>query len=329
MLLTDDSKLVSVAEKNYHLFKVPTNMVESRKAKRYYTSEQKADLDIKTSTNKIGDIINLAQELQSLMWHRLNNDETYEDIKDLYFDICQLSVLSGAEIDRAKKEFLINSTAELKKLKNKWQRRDEEGRIIKPYFFEFLAKEKGYYNPDKKNYVHHDTSMDYLHEIMDEYRSPRNKEKAIDLFEIIDFSDYSASSAKTTQIQKIIKMIQDYQITSCSIWNSDELTSSEKYRDYVQAKEELIDGINKMTINSHTLLLLFRRLNKDKRLKQYIVSILFNIGNQTAYQLIKKSKSGIDYLEEDPDGDIQLYNFHYSKKSQKMLEMVNENLTEK
>ena len=326
MLLTNDPLLISVAEKNYHLFKVPTNMVESKKTKRFFSSTQKADLDIKTSVNKIGDIINLSQELQTLMWDQINHGANFSDIKDLYYDTCQLSVMSNIEIDKAKKEFDIDNVAELKKLKEKWIRRDEDRRIIKPYFFEFLAKEKGYYNSDRKSYVHHSTSMDYLHEIMDRYRSPRAKEKAIDLFEIIDYSGFNSSSAKTTQIQKIIKIIQDYQITSYNIWNSEELTASEKYRDYVQAKEELIDGINKMTINSHTLLLLFRRLNKDKRLKQYIVSILFNIGNQTAYQLIKKSKSGIDYLEEDPDGDIQLYNFHYSKKSQKMPEMVNKNL---
>lgn len=326
MLLTNDPLLISVAEKNYHLFKVPTNMVESKKTKRFFSSTQKADLDIKTSVNKIGDIINLSQELQTLMWDQINHGANFSDIKDLYYDTCQLSVMSNIEIDKAKKEFDIDNVAELKKLKEKWIRRDEDRRIIKPYFFEFLAKEKGYYNSDRKSYVHHSTSMDYLHEIMDRYRSPRAKEKAIDLFEIIDYSGFNSSSAKTTQIQKIIKIIQDYQITSYNIWNSEELTASEKYRDYVQAKEELIDSINKMTINSHTLLLLFRRLNKDKRLKQYIVSILFNIGNQTAYQLIKKSKSGIDYLEEDPDGDIQLYNFHYSKKSQKMPEMVNKNL---
>ena len=102
MLLTDDALLVSIAEKNYQTFKVPTNLVESTKTIRYYTPEQQADLDIKTSVNKIGEIVNLSQELQSLMWNRLNDPmkmTSYEDIKELYYDICQLDVQSGIEID--------------------------------------------------------------------------------------------------------------------------------------------------------------------------------------------------------------------------------------
>ena len=99
LLLTNNSLLISVAERNYGKFKVPTNMVESKKTKRYFSSNQKADLDIKTSVNKIGDIINLSQELQSYMWHQINSGASYEEIKELYYDICQLAVMSNIEID--------------------------------------------------------------------------------------------------------------------------------------------------------------------------------------------------------------------------------------
>lgn len=320
MLLTDDKKLVTVAERNYHLFKVPTNMVESRKAKRYYTAEQKADLDIKTSTNKIGDIINLAQELQTLMWHRLNNGETYKDIEDLYFDICQLSVLSGAEIDRAKKEFLINSTAEIKKLKTKWERKDEDSRIIKPYFFGFLAKEKGYYNKDRKNYYHHDTSMDYLHEIMNSYRSPVIKSDPMDLYNIFDFEDYNSNSRKVNYVTEVVDMIREFQSYSLRLWKFTDKPGNEKYEEYTQKKGELLSEINKRTYNPSTLLYLFRRLNEDKTLRPYIITILFNIGNQDAFDLIKRSKQQISLLEEDENGDIDLYGVHYRKKTQKIQE---------
>lgn len=98
MLLTDDSLLVRIAEKNYDMWKVPTNLTEAKKAKRYYTSEHQADMDIKTSVNLIGDIINLSQELQTYMWHMYNNGASYEDIKDLYYDVCQLDIMSNIEI---------------------------------------------------------------------------------------------------------------------------------------------------------------------------------------------------------------------------------------
>ena len=54
VMITDNKKLIRAAKRNYHLFKTPTSFVSARKIKRYYTAEQQADLDIKTSDNKIG-----------------------------------------------------------------------------------------------------------------------------------------------------------------------------------------------------------------------------------------------------------------------------------
>lgn len=99
VLLTDHPLFIKAAERNYNKFLVPTNFVESKKIKRSYTNEQKADLDIKTSVNKIGEIINLSQEIQSLMWHKLNNGASFEEVEELYMDVCQLSVMSGVEIN--------------------------------------------------------------------------------------------------------------------------------------------------------------------------------------------------------------------------------------
>lgn len=56
LLLTDNDILVRAAKRNYDHFPVPTKLVESAKRKRKYTSHEKADLDIKTSVNKIGEI---------------------------------------------------------------------------------------------------------------------------------------------------------------------------------------------------------------------------------------------------------------------------------
>ena len=54
--------LLRAAKRNYENFPVPTKLVEGEAHKRKYTDAEKADLDIKTSVNKIGEIINLSQE---------------------------------------------------------------------------------------------------------------------------------------------------------------------------------------------------------------------------------------------------------------------------
>ena len=55
LLLTDNKILIEAAKKNYHNFPVPTKLVDSVSGERRYTSEQQAELDIKTSVNKSGE----------------------------------------------------------------------------------------------------------------------------------------------------------------------------------------------------------------------------------------------------------------------------------
>ena len=118
LLLTDNEILIKAAQKNYTTFKVATSFVTAQKVKRYYTAEQQADLDIKTSVNKIGEIVNLSQELNSLLWDKMYHGTAYDDVKDIYYDICMLDVLSGVEIDKAKKEFDINSVKEINTIRD-------------------------------------------------------------------------------------------------------------------------------------------------------------------------------------------------------------------
>ena len=89
MLLTDNEILIENTQKNYHLFKVPTNFVESEKRVRYFNWEHKADLDIRTSVNRIGEIVNLSQQLNSLYWDKINNGASHEECKTLFCDICK------------------------------------------------------------------------------------------------------------------------------------------------------------------------------------------------------------------------------------------------
>lgn len=314
ILLTNDSLLISIAERNYDKFKVSTSAVESTKTQRYYTPEQQADLDIKTSVNKIGEIVNLSQELQTLMWHKLNNGASYEDIKELYYDTCQLNVMSGLEIDSAKKEFDINNEYELRMLRDKWMRRDHKGRYIKPYFFGHVDKVKGFYNKERKNYLKHDTSMDYLADILSKYKSPRIRRKPVHISEILTPINVLRPSRR--HIERILYEISQFKKTSYYIW-SEYTDSSDQYQFYLQAENELIDSINKSDLNLETLYALIRKL-EDGDNSDFVLKILFNIGNNQAFELLKQSATDISLLEEDLDGDISLYGIKF-KKIQKTI----------
>lgn len=88
--------------------------------------------------------INLSQELNSILWDRINHGVSIDDVMELYCDISQLDVMSNLEIDAAKRENPANNTRELQWLKKKYDVRDEKNRHIRPLFFKYIDDYKGY-----------------------------------------------------------------------------------------------------------------------------------------------------------------------------------------
>lgn len=152
MLLSDNQKLIEIAERHYKDYPVSVNCVVGKKTPRYYTDEDKCDLDVKTSKNLIGQIINQAQILESYLndiRFRMNKEksnrrkeELKKSIENVFIDISTLNILSCIEIDKAKKEFDIDSESELIKIKEKYSD------IKLPNFFKYTAKDT--YNGKKK-----------------------------------------------------------------------------------------------------------------------------------------------------------------------------------
>lgn len=336
--MTNDKLLIKVAERNYNKFLVPTNLVESSKTKRYYTAEQKADLDIKTSVNKIGDIINKSQELQTYMWHLLNNGKKFEDVRELYEDICQLSVMSGTEIDRAKKEFAFDNTQELNRISARWDRRDEVDRMIKPYFFGHVAQTKGYYNDVKKNYMHHDTAMDYLEELIDEYRAPVIRGDRIKITELFDTEETNWNNICYDKVDAIFDKIVKFKSESKNIYSQEDnaVSPTEKRCAYNDMKFDLVNYINsEIAPNADTVLALLKKLEQpeNRKLHGYMVTILFNIENNGAFDLIKRTKRPVTLLQlkdsentgvgseivkdGDTNSNITLYGLIFCKNLQK------------
>lgn len=319
-LLTDNQILINAAKKNYGNFKVPVNHVDSIKRKRKYTNEEKADLDIKTSDNKIGEIINLSQELNTLLWHRLNNGETYNDIEDLYCDICQLDVMSGIEIDKAKKEFIVDTYSEMKKIKEKWIKTDKNGCIIKPYFFAHLAKSKGYFDSKKKNYKKHDTSMDYLQTIINQFQAKRTNigkitNNFISLAELLDIENYDIKKVYYNQVERVINLITKTNMDIINIYNDITLNKEEKYKLSSDIRQNRMEYIGNLTFNKNTIiyLLLLSNDKKYKNISTNIINTLFGYPNSSFYQVIKESQEPIEVFIENIEGNIQVFGYNFIK----------------
>jgi len=150
-LITNDRAMLALAGKHYGKFLVPTMDEKSMAAENeiyHYTDLDKSKLDSKTKDNYIGEIVNLSQELNSWLWHNLNENPEY-DYTQLYLDISRLAVLSGAAIDSAKKNFDISFAAEIKRIR---KRNDDLIKETKPKFFKHIKmqrKKKAEFSPDE------------------------------------------------------------------------------------------------------------------------------------------------------------------------------------
>lgn len=123
ILLSNSEQLISKVKENYNKFLVPTSLVKAEKVPRENTAKDKCDLDVKTSVNKIGEIINLSQILNTYLADRISKREDIasKEIQDLYADISQLDIMSCIEIDKSKKEFSVNNVLELRELNKKYK----------------------------------------------------------------------------------------------------------------------------------------------------------------------------------------------------------------
>lgn len=329
ILITDDQILLNAAKKNYSIFKVPTSNVHARKAKRYFTPEDQADLDIRTSNNLIGEIINLSQQLNSQLWDKANNsEESIQELYDtdtvfrrLYFDICQLDVMSCIEIDKAKKEFEIDSKAEIKRIQNRHIKLDKEtGLKQQAHFLGVISQIKGY--EDKKNVVYKSckTTMDYLEETIDDFSPARRRRKKILFSNLFKPTNYNTKLVYIQQINNIIDQLQELIKDKIQVMNLDKYTYSYdvKCKMFIDKKNKIYQKMSKYNINEHTMYRLVRYIDKDKiKENKYLFEFLFYYSDLiNTYKRNKQYPDCNTVLHPTKDcqeNDILLYGIRFKK----------------
>ena len=320
MLLTDNPILIGAAERNYHRFLVPTSLVDAKKIVRHYTCADQADLDIKTSVNKIGEIVNLSQELNTKLWDALNSGQSFTDIEELYCEIAQLDVLSNIEIDKAKREYAVDSVAEIKRLRKKHEVRDDDGRQVKPNFLGKIARMKGYYGSDRKNYKFHNTTMDYLQHSLNAFRIGGAKREFLPFSALlVQGKDHSVHSVKYSQVNRVLEIVRDMRTKIQAIWNgtNEDLDNYSKAILVNEVRQEYLDYVKNIKLSWHTayhlLLAIEDPANKD--IFRTLFYALFSLPNQNFIDLIEQSRTPISVLTEDENaaGSIEIYGFRFQK----------------
>lgn len=205
MLLSNNEVLVDAAKKNYQVFKVPFTGFSSTNKKIKKLAKGKKEnillnlsvIDDEISNNVVGKIVNLSQLLNSHLWDKFGKDKRYY-YNDLYKKIATLAILSGADIDSAKRSFSFSTVKEYNRLKSYARKEGYYDKI--PLFFTILNREDNHkpkiskIKQEKEKKREFKTSMDYLWEIVnrssfiDDVRT-----KTIPFFDLIKH-DYSTKN---------------------------------------------------------------------------------------------------------------------------------------
>lgn len=127
MYLSSNALLVEKAKFCEKHYLTPVNKVAKETKNKYNVIEDLSCTDTKIAKGKIGDIVNMGQILQSYYWNIFfnttppRNEEEVElrkcALKRIYDKISMLSSASCVEIDRAKREFKMDTEKELSELR--------------------------------------------------------------------------------------------------------------------------------------------------------------------------------------------------------------------
>lgn len=162
-LLTND-KIIIQACKNIdkNITPIPVNCIENTgNNNNYITAENMCNIDHTISQNYIGSVINLSQEINSIMNHlKYNKLATQKELDILYKYTSQLSSISCTEIDKAKKQFkelkVQNELDNIKDflIKKKYFNLTEDNRRKKAKFFKYVGDTKAIKQRVKTNKKH-------------------------------------------------------------------------------------------------------------------------------------------------------------------------------
>lgn len=313
MLITDNSILIGAAKRNYDIFKVPTNLVPSFKTTYKYTSSDKYIMDYNTSENLIGEIINLSQELNSIIWDKLNSGSSYCDIEELYLDVSKLNVCSNIEIDKAKRVRATNSKLEISKIKQKYAMRDKLGRPIRPRFFMHIVKKKGYYIAGKKKYKSYKTTMDYVYDIITKADKKEIRPHHKPFSYILNKEPYDWNRVNYEQANRVFLLVSQYKTKVDEIWSRQGIGEKDKRNLHNEERQEIVNYINCIRFNYHTIYYILKQIDEKRKDGTTLLNILFGIPNKSFYEAIRESADKIPVLYEVIGNrfDIKIFDYKF------------------
>ena len=268
----------------YYSLSVPVCKVDPiGKADYKNTPKDIARLDQLIGNNKIGEIVNLSQFLNSLHWHIFNHADTStpeslervrKELYSIYNDICILAVMSGMEIDKAKRLYPVDASKVLHALsKRKNDFRKQNGNKL-PNFYNFMIGNEDAVRGD--NIARLDCPMSFIYDIVNGTHYRAKAHATVKLSELFNLNEKDCGDNDTRRKQNVIETViaTHEKITSLQM-RAQKAEEAEKKLLIEKAEKMFADcvlEVSKNIINDHILVMLLKEFDQGKESRYNISS---------------------------------------------------------
>lgn len=189
--------------------------------------------------------------------------------------------------------------------------------MIKPGFFGHVARTKGYYDSQRKNYKSHQTTMDFLQKCVNKRRRDYQFRDFIPFSEIVK-DDSMHNRSNHDQVNRVLEAVRASKASMNNIWRTPEdfLSPAQKAKIVAEIRQETIDYIDSIRMSTATMRYLLIAIEKPKNsdVSRSIFFSLFGTPNKSFYSLIHESRTPIEVLVPDPDGEMELYGKRFARR---------------
>ena len=306
MLITNDKLIVETAFNQKDLFKVPVCSIESDGKRKPILSE----LDYNTSENKIGEIVNLSQKLNSVLWDKLSRGYDYESIQGIYEDVCKLAVLSGIEIDKAKRAYdKVNVSKEISKITKKHS-------VIAPEFFREIDFD---YGVKERQYTFYNAPMEYVYKSVKVIDYRKGKEKEIEYMPISNMLKVPAPKSTSTVYEhrdKVVAICKEFEKKLDYLYSelrrADDDEKEVIYTRIKQTKEDRNAKVKELLSEEYILYLVLKEYEKTAGENWHLYAPLLE--NELFKSMLKTSEEKMQKVSPKANGEYDLYSLKFTKK---------------
>ena len=287
MLVTNDEWIIAGVTGCYNILKVPVCKAEPIGKTDYEnTPRSLAALDQTIAKNKIGEIVNLSQFLNCLLWDGLFTEHGVHHPMDIYHDICILAVLSGMEIDKAKRLYSADSTKVLSRLRHYRQNFKKKNGGNLPAFYKFIVGDES--ADVGENTAKLEAPMSFVHDAVAAFPGRAAYTKTLSLSDFFELDASDAGANDTHKKQNIIKAVTEAHTKITAMQAAmKEASDDEKLILCDEANEvyqTCLKIVSKNVVNDHILCMLLDEIDHPDKSKYNIKSARYLLFASLLYE---------------------------------------------